>query len=81
MQAAAPRPRKNGRFRVAISDRPPCPPWDPLLPEIGTGAWMMSQINLVSHQVHGPCQELNITVPTVIAGQVKPIRTTVEEQP
>ena len=34
---------------------------------------------------HGPRQEplrgtLNITVPTVIAGQVKPIRTTVEEQ-
>ena len=26
--AAAPRPRKRGRFRVAISDRPPSPPWD-----------------------------------------------------
>ena len=36
--AAAPRPRKRGRFRVAISDRPPSPPWDPRLPEIGTGA-------------------------------------------
>ena len=30
---AAPRPRKKGRFRVAISDRPPSPPWDPRLPE------------------------------------------------
>ena len=28
--ATAPRPRKKGRFRVAISDRPPSPPWDPL---------------------------------------------------
>ena len=36
--AAAPRPRKKGRFRVAISDRPPGPPWDPRLPEVGTGA-------------------------------------------
>ena len=26
--AAAPRPREKGRFRVAISDRPPSPPWD-----------------------------------------------------
>ena len=34
--AAAPRPRKRGRFRVAISDRPPSPPWDLRLPEIGT---------------------------------------------
>ena len=30
--AAAPRPRKKGRFRVAISDRSPSPPWDPRLP-------------------------------------------------
>ena len=30
--AAAPRPRKKGRFRIAISDRPPSPPWDPRLP-------------------------------------------------
>ena len=29
--AAAPRPRKKGRFRVAISDRPPSPPKDPRL--------------------------------------------------
>ena len=36
--AAAPRPRKEGRFRVAISDRPPSPPWDLRLPEIGTRA-------------------------------------------
>ena len=36
--AAAPRPREKGRFRVAISDRPPSPPWDLRLPEIGTRA-------------------------------------------
>ena len=30
VSAAAPRPRKRGRLRVAISDRPPSPPWDPL---------------------------------------------------
>ena len=34
---SAPSPQK-GRPRVAISDRPPSPPWDPRLPEIGTGA-------------------------------------------
>jgi len=37
VSAVAPRPRKKGRFRVAISDRPPRLPWDPRLPEIGTG--------------------------------------------
>ena len=36
--ASAPRPRKGGQFRVAMSDRPPSPPWDPRLPVIGTGA-------------------------------------------
>ena len=35
VSAAAPRPREKGRFRVAISDRPPSPPWDLQLPEIG----------------------------------------------
>ena len=35
--AAAPRPRKKGRFRVAISDRPPSPPWDPQLGEGKSG--------------------------------------------
>ena len=31
--AAAPRPRKKGRFGVAISDRPPSP-WDPRQAEL-----------------------------------------------
>ena len=31
--ASAPRPRKKGRFGVAISERPPSPSWDPRLPE------------------------------------------------
>ena len=38
VSAAAPRPRKKGRFRVAISDRPHGLPWDLRLPEIGTRA-------------------------------------------
>ena len=38
VSATAPRPRKKGRFGVAIADRHPSPPWDPRLPEIGTGA-------------------------------------------
>ena len=32
--AAAPRPREKGRFRVAISDRPPSPSWDLRLSQI-----------------------------------------------
>ena len=51
--AAAPRPRKKGRFRVAISDRPPSPPWDLRLrtarvrmPEIGTRARTSQYVRL-----------------------------------
>ena len=37
-QRPDPGPRKKGPFRVAISDRPPSPPWDPRQPEIDPGA-------------------------------------------